>query len=341
LPELALQEIHHHVVLALLAAGTDSTHASIVADALVAAEADGIASHGLVRLPDYVAQLRSGKLNGQAHPQITRTAKGIVRVDANSGFAYPAILQGLEIAVPVAREQGIVAMPVARSHHFGVAGMHVEYIARHGLVGIALGNSPAAIAPWGGKRPLFGTNVLAFGFPRAHDAPLVIDLALSVAARGKLVLAAKRHEPIPAGWAIDAEGHATTDPQRGLEGSLLPIGGHKGALLALAVEILAAALVGSRFGYEASSFFEADGSPPHVGQLFILIDPNAFGVSDYASRLEMLIETLLADPSVRLPGARRRENREQAELKGVAIDNDLWARVRALAGADSSLNEPP
>ena len=330
-PLIPLGELRRCAVRALLAAGTGRRNAGAVADALAGAEAAGIPSHGIGRLPDYVAQVVSGKVDGRAVPRITRTATNVVRADAGSGFAFPAIRQGLDTALGLVRGHGVAALAVAHSHHFGVAGQHVEAIAAAGILGIALGNSPAAIAPWGGRRPLFGTNALAFGFPRGQGSPLVVDLSLSVAARGRLVMAARDGETIPEGWALDRAGMATSDPREALQGSLLPIGGHKGALLAMVVEILAGALTGSRFGYQASSFYSSEGAPPDVGQLFLLLDPLAFGGDHYLPRLEALLAQMVAEPGVRLPGERRRIEREEAARCGVEVPGELWRRVQRLA----------
>jgi (2R)-3-sulfolactate dehydrogenase (NADP+) len=340
-PQLTLEDLRRCAVRALLAAGANRAAARAVADALVAAEADGVGSHGVSRLPDYVAQLGSGKVDGRAVPVVSRPAPGVIRVDARGGFAFPAVERGLDAAFAVVKEHGTAAVAVTSSHHLGAAGLSVERIARAGFVGIALGNTPAAIAPWGGRRPVFGTNVVAFAFPRSGHPPLVIDLALSVAARGRLAMAANRGERIPEGWAFDEEGMPTTDPVRGLRGSLRPIGDHKGALLAMAVEIIAGALSGSRFGYEASSFYTPDGGRPGVGQIFLLLDPGAFGGCDFRARVEDLLAHVLDDPGARLPGARRLDNRAQAQRSGVFVPDELWGRLQRLAAWPRRRLPPP
>ena len=188
-----------------LLVGTPETNPA-VAEALVAAEADGLAGHGASRLPSYADQAVAGKVDGFATPGLTETAAAAVRVDARNGFAYPAIALGLDRAARLVEKTGVVAVAVGNSHHFGAAGYHVERLAEKGLLGLAFGNSPAAIAPWGGSRALFGTNPIACACPRAGAPPLVIDLGLSKAARGKVMVAAQKDEPIPEGWALDAEG---------------------------------------------------------------------------------------------------------------------------------------
>lgn len=299
--------------------------AAAVAAALVAAEADGLASHGLSRLPAYADQARSGKVAGMAEPILTRTARAALRVDARDGFAYPALALGLKAAADLAPETGVVALAIANSHHFGVAGHHVEMLAARGLIGLIFGNSPGAIAAWGGVRPLFGTNPIAFACPRANKPPLVIDLSLSKVARGKVMVAAQKGEAIPEGWALDAAGRPTTDAKAALAGTMLPMGDARGAQLVLMVELLAAALTGSQFGYEAGSFFTADGPPPRVGQFVLAFDPKAFaGPVDFTARAEALFTAILTESGTRLPGDRRLKLRGRARAEGVEIPEVLY-----------------
>jgi (2R)-3-sulfolactate dehydrogenase (NADP+) len=225
---------------------------------------------------------------------------------------------------------------VTNSNHFGVAAYHLEPLADAGLVGLAMGNSPAAMPAWGGKRPLFGTNPIAAGFPRRGAPPLMIDVSLSAVARGKIMVAAREGKPIPEGWAVDKDGRATTDAKAALEGSMLPAGGVKGAMLALMVELLVCALSGSAYGFESDSFFTEEGRPTRIGQAFLAIDPGALaGKAVYEERMETLVAAMLADDEVRLPGERRRANRERAQREGVAIPADLLAKIRTLAGEAS------
>ena len=199
-------------------------------------------------------------------------------------------------------ETGIVAVAVRNSHHAGALGWIVERLAVAGMVALAFTNSPAAIAPWGGTTALFGTNPIAFAAPRAGQAPLVIDASLSKVARGRIMVAAQRGEPIPEGWALDPEGRPTTDAKAALAGAMLPLGEAKGAALVLMVEVLAAVLTGGRFGFEASSFFTAEGPPPRIGQLLLLLDPTSTGGPEVADRLDTLLAAILGQPGTRLPG---------------------------------------
>lgn len=322
----SLSELETLAARAFARSKTSDVNARSVARALVAAEADGLSSHGLSRLAAYCDQAIAGKVDGFATPKVTRTKPSVIAVDAASGFAFPALEVGFAAAIPAARETGLVAVAVGHSHHFGVAGHAVERLADAGLVGIALGNSPAAIAPWGGAKPLFGTNPIAFAWPRAGRQPLVIDLSLSKVARGKIMVAAQKGEAIPEGWALDADGKPTTDAKAALAGAMIPMGDAKGAALVLMVELLAVALTGSNFGYEASSFFDAKGSPPHVGQMFLAFDPSAFA-TDTAARAEVLFQAMGSQAGVRLPGDRRFKLRDKAKADGVEVPDALLAEI--------------
>lgn len=305
-------------------AGVTAPNAAAVADALVAAEADGLPSHGLSRLPAYADQAKAGKVAGAAVPKLTETAPAALMVDACDGFAFPAIAQGLARARAMAASSGVVGVGITNSHHFGAAGHHVEPLAEAGLVALAFGNSPAAIAPWGGSKPLYGTNPIAFACPRgAGKPPLVVDLSLSKVARGKIMVAAQRSEPIPEGWALDASGKPTTDAKAALAGTMLPLGDAKGAALVLVVELLSAALTGAHFGYEASSFFDAKGPPPRVGQFFLVIDPARFAGPGFAGRVGVLADAVLGQKGTRLPGDRRLAARARAAKEGIEVPDAL------------------
>ncbi len=315
---------------ALVVAGVRSETAAIVAEDLVAAEADGLASHGIARLPAYVAQVRTGKIDGHAQVVVTRPAPASWIADAGCGFAAPAIRAGLNAACEGARETGVAGLAAANSHHSGVLGSHAERAARAGLLCLGFSNGPAGIAPWGGQKALFGTNPIAFACPRAGAAPLVIDLSISKVARGKVMLAAQRGEPIPLDWALDSDGKPTADATAALKGTMLPMGDAKGAALAMMIEILSAALTGANFGYQASSFFTADGPPPRVGQFFFILDPNRFGGS-FAASVELLMDAVREQPGTRLPGERRLGNRERAAEDGLVLPPALQAELEQLA----------
>ena len=327
---LTLDEARDLVVSSLVAAGTTEANALSVAAALVAAEADGQKGHGLSRVAAYARQARSGKVQGSAEPRIEKLSSSAIRVDAGAGFAFPALDRARQELVAMARSQVVALAAVHNSHHFGQGGYHVERLAEQGLVGLMLGNSPQAIAPWGGTQGLFGTNPIALAAPRQGHPPIVIDLSLAKVARGKVMAAAKAGEAIPEGWALDDKGQPTTDPAAALAGTMVPMGEAKGAALAMMVEILSATLVGANHGFEASSFFTEEGPPPGVGQLLIALDPEPLAGHHFATRLEILVNALECQVGARLPGTRRLSARAAAASEGLLVSDAILAEIRAL-----------
>jgi (2R)-3-sulfolactate dehydrogenase (NADP+) len=333
MPTFTLPQLTALAEQALARAGAAPAMAHATAAALADAEAQGLASHGMSRVPQYATHLRNGRADGDAVPAVVAERGGAVLIDARDGLAFPACALAVAEAIARARVHGVSFAGVTRSHHFGVAAYHLVPVAAAGMVGLALGNSPAAMPPAGGRHPVFGTNPVAAAFPRRAGAPLIIDLSLSEVARGKVMIAAKEGRPIPLGWALDGKGQPTTDAKAALTGSMLPMGGTKGAMLALIVELLACALTGAAFGFEAETFFVDDGNRPRIGQAFLVVDPGALaGREVYNERVETLIAEMLKDDGVRLPGARRADRAARAAVDGVTLPAALAAQLRSLAG---------
>lgn len=330
---LSLAEVEHLAARALEASDVSRDNAVAVARGIAAAEADGAQSHGLMRMPSFCEQALCKKIDGHARPRLSPSSSeaashpAVLVVDACEGFALPAIELGFAELVPRATKHGIAALAVTRSHNCGVVGHHVEALAARGLVALGFANTPAAIAPWGGKRPFFGTNPIAFAAPRRSGLPLVIDQSASVIARGEVMLRAREGRGIPAGWALDRDGEATTDARAALAGSMAPAGGYKGVGLALIVEVLAAALTGSTLSHQAPSFADNAGGPPRTGQLFIALEPAAFSSAPLVAVIETLIEAMCSEPGVRVPGARRFAAREHAKHHGVSVPRALHVEI--------------
>ena len=327
-------ELESLMLKAMVNAKTSEKNARAVVRALLAAEIDGRKGHGFSRIPSYSGQAISGKADGMAEPEIIKDLPGALMIDVHHGFFYPAIDLAFEHFPAKARANGVAAVGFHNSHHCGVLGHHVEKIAEAGLIAIVMGNTPQAMAPWGGTRPIYGTQPIAFSSPRKNALPLVMDMALTQVARGNIMTAQQQGKSIPEGWATDAKGNPTTDPEVALrEGVLLPAGGAKGAALGLMVEILCAPLTGSALSTEASSFFTTDGEPPSVGQFLIAIDPEAFSGRDhFLTRVEAIMESITSQEGARLPGGRREALRKQAAEKGLSVPAKLVAEVKAIAG---------
>ncbi len=334
---IASNELLELATRALTCAGTSEGNARATARGLVYADEQGTASHGVSRVPQYVGHMKAGRVDGAAVATVAKQHSACAVIDAKDGLAFPACSLAISTAIELAQKHGVAFVAVNNSYHAGAAIYHLETVAKAGMVGLAFTNSPAAMAAAGGKRPLFGTNPMAAIFPRVGKDPLAIDLALSEVARGKLMVAAKEGKPIPLGWALDEEGNPTTDPAKGLKGSMAPLGAAtgsaKGTMLALTIELLVTAFTGAHFGFEADSFFDVEGNKPKIGQAFLVIDPNAMGgASVFAERVETLIAAMLEDEGVRLPGARRYELQRKAQKDGVNVPDALLAQLRSLVG---------
>jgi len=333
--QLTIQQTTDLVTQALQASGAHLSMARSVARALVLAESQGLSGHGLSRVGQYCTHLSNGRADGKALATVTRQKGAALLVDAGTGLAFPACDLAIEKAIATARELGVCFAGVCNSHHAGVMVDHLRPVAQAAMVGLAFANSPAAMPAAGGRHPVFGTNPVAAIFPRRNSDPLMVDLSLSEVARGKLMVAAKEGKSIPLGWAIDANGEPTTDPQKGMMGSMLPVGAAtspKGAMLALMVELLVTAVIGAQFGFEASSFFVDEGNQPRIGQAFIVIDPGALAGTDlYYDRMETVIAEMLQDDGVRLAGARRLALERKAAKDGLQVADAVVGQLERLA----------
>lgn len=329
--KLSVDEVHALAKGCLIDNGCDDDNATAIADTITAADQDGSTSHGLFRLPGYVASLRSGKVNGKARPVVTRPAGGIVRVDNDDGFAPLGIVAGRPALIDAARSQGIAFMVLVRSFHFAALWHEVEPLCEAGLCGLACTAHTVMVAPAGGDQALFSTNPIAFGWPRPKAPPVVFDMATAAMARGEIMLAARDGHSVPEGVGLDGEGNPTTDPNAILEGGVqLPFGGYKGSAIALMVELLAAGVTGDRFSYEATEADNGDGGPARGGEFILAIDPSHTAGDDWLERGEGLFGRMLAMEGLRLPGDRRYANRERTPCDGIEIPAALHATIMDL-----------
>jgi (2R)-3-sulfolactate dehydrogenase (NADP+) len=310
--------------------GVPQEAAESVAKALVSAEAAGQGGHGFRRIPVYIKQLRAGKVCGTAVPIASRPRPAVLQIDAGLGYAYPAIDLAVRDLPAIAREQGIALAAIGRSHHAGVMALTVERFAHEGLVCLMVANAPASMAPWGGNKALYGTNPIAFAAPIEGENPLVIDLALSKVARGKIMAARQKGTSIPDDWAFDINGQPTTDPQAAIDGFMAPAGDAKGAALALMVEVLAASLTGGNFGFQADSLLDDKGSAPSLGHLIIAIDPSFVSGEALSQRLLAIAGEIEAQDGARLPGRRSQSLKAKAYEQGITVEEDILREITAL-----------
>ncbi len=330
---LSLTEIEDLAFRALVAAGTSEANARPLAVATAATEADGVASHGLAYIPIYCEHVQCGKVDGTAEPEVTKPRPSLLVADAATGFAHPAIDLGFEQLVPLAREQGVAALAVRNSYNCGVLGYHTGRLAQAGLVGIGFTNAPASIAPSGGSKPVVGTNPFSIATSGEDGEPTVhIDQSASAIARSEVMKHAREGKPIPVGWALDADGNPTTDPNVGLKGSMAPSGGYKGVGVALFVEIMAAAMSGATLGIHASPFSGTSGGPPKTGQFFLAIDPLASAGDGFAARMADLVAEIRNQEGAHLPGDGRRRKRAVAVEAGVPVNATTLARIESFIG---------
>lgn len=326
---MTLGEVRHLARTTLRAVGLAEDHAAAVAETMVAGERDGCASHGIYRLLVAANSVRAGVVVPDAVPVVSEPARALVRVDGGGGFAQLAFARGLPLLIEKARGHGIAAMALTDVVHFAALWPEVEAIAEAGLVGLAVTASHAWVAPAGGTKPVFGTNPIAFGWPRPGRLPFVFDFATSAVARGEIELHRRAGKPVPDDWGYDADGRATTDAEAVLAGAMRTFGGHKGSALAAMVELLAGPLIGDLTSAESLAADAGRGGSPIGGELVIAIDPAGFlgdAVAEHLARAEALFAGIEGQ-GARLPSARRYAARERALAQSVRIPAALHADI--------------
>lgn len=325
---LSLDEVYELAKDALVSSGAARENAVPVAESIRQAEADSLRNIGLGYLPLYCEHLRCGKVDGKAVPEVVQTAPGAIYVDAKEGFAHPAIELGRARLLEMVRTNGVAAMGVGNSYACGVLGHLIEPLAGEGYLALMFANAPAIIAPWGGRKPVFGTNPMAAAVPSADRPPVVFDQSSSLTAKVTIFERQAKGEELEPGWAIDPEGLPTLDPSKALQGSMLPFGGYKGYNLALLVETLAAGLTGANWSYVASAFNDNLGGPPRVGQFMLCLDPTLFGDTYFHHRIEELFCEILGQEGTRLPNDKRLQAREKSAREGVLVDRTLLDKLK-------------
>lgn len=324
---LTLTEIEALAAKALMANGCDQRNAAAVARNVTGAERDGCKSHGIFRIPGYVRSLKNGKINGRAEPVVTRTGPCVVTVDGDRGTAPLCFELGGAPLIEAARENGMAALAIRRTHHFAALWPETEALAQQGLIAMAFVNSPPYMAPAGGAKPFFGTNPMSFAWPRPDGGTMAWDQASAAMARGEIQIAKRDGHALPEGAGIDADGNPTTDPEAILAGAQLPFGGYKGSAIALMVDLMCGPLLGEVSSVEAGQEDSKDGGPATGGELILAIDPTRFGGDDAIARGDRLLTALSEMEGVRLPGDRRHAARKVTPTEGVTIPASLHKTV--------------
>ena len=324
---LTVEEVHEKALSALLQEGFSHQQADAIAATVTAAERDGCLSHGLFRIPFYIGALRNERVNASAIPEvIENSASSVVHVNGHEGFCPAALREGYEPVMAKAAERGIAALAIHNVYNIAALWPEVEHLAERGFVSFAFTAANAFVAPAGGTKPLFGTNPMAFGWPRGDKPPMVFDQASSVCARGEIQLMKREGVSLPDGLAIDVNGLPTNDPDAALAGAQLPFGAHKGSSIALMIELLAGALLGDVFSYESTKLDVNKVGAPFGGEWLMVIDP-AHGVlpgakANSAERAEQLFAELLSQEGTRLPSDRRYKARRKSLQEGIAISEN-------------------
>ena len=329
---LPLDEVRRISIDVLKAGGLSDHHAHTIAEIVYAGQRDECHSHGMYRLLGCVRSVKEGKVNPKAVPDVVDHAPAVVRVDAHFGFSPLAFERGRPLLVEKARRAGLAAMAINNCYHFSALWPEVEAISTDGLVALAMTPSHSWVAPAGGSKPVFGTNPIAFAWPRPDGPPFVFDFATSAIARGEIELHRRAGKPIPTGWAIDSEGNPTNDPTAALAGAMLTFGGHKGSALSAMIELMAGPLIGDMTSAESMAFDEGVGAAPCHGELILAFDPKIFLGADAAqhvSRAENMFEAIVGQ-GARLPSQRRYEARERSKVNGARIPKALYDDLQAL-----------
>lgn len=326
---LTVPEIHELAKSCLLANDCDEANAEAIATTVSTAERDGAESHGLFRVPGYVASLRSGKVNGRANPTAEQVTPAIIRMNGDRGYTPLAIEHGVPLLAEAAGALGIAALGIQNTFHFAALWPETEAIAAHGLVGMACTAYKPVVAPFGAREALFGTNPFSFAWPRPGQPPYVFDMATAARALGDVQIAARDGHEVPPGTGLDAEGNATTDPAKIANGGvLLPFGGYKGSAIATMVELLCAGMVGDNFSYEAARVDNNDGGPAIGGEFLLAMSPKLMAGDDWQAHSEDFLAQLGGLEGVRLPGQRRHKNRLSDGPR--QVNAELVEKIRGL-----------
>jgi len=327
---LNLDEIYGLAKKTLLFNGCDEENANILSDTIMRAERDGSLSHGLFRLPAYVASLKSKKVNGKARPVIKKISSSVIKVLGNHALAPMVLKLGLPELIKLAKETGVAILAITNSHHMAAMWPETEAVAEEGLAAFACTSYKPMVAPAGAKKALFGTNPISFAWPRPGKTPVVYDMATAAMAMGEVQVAAREGHKVPIGTGLNKDGKETTDPNEIAKGGvLLPFGGYKGSGIAMMVELLAGALIGETFSYETAEKDNKDGGPPSGGEFILAMSPEKIAGPNWDKHSNEFFEKMKSMEGVRLPGERRHKNRLDKGPRN--INEELVNKIKSLS----------
>ena len=327
---LSLDEIYQLAKKTLIANGCDEENANILSETIMKAERDGSLSHGLFRLPAYVAGLKSKKIDGKARPEVKKISSSVIKVLGNHALAPMVLKVGIPELIKAAKETGVAILAITNSHHMASMWPETEAIAEEGLVAFACTSYKPMVAPAGAKKALFGTNPISFAWPRPGKTPVVYDMATASMAMGEVQVAKREGHKVPLGTGLTKDEKETTDPAEIADGGvLLPFGGYKGSGIAMMVELLAGALVGDNFSYETAAKDNNDGGPPSGGEFILAISPDKLSGNDWEKHSSEFFDKMKSMKGVRLPGERRHKNRLDKGPRN--INEELVNKIKSLS----------
>lgn len=319
-----------------LSAGMSEADAALIAGDLVKANLRGVDSHGVSRIPMYLNRLRQGLVNPRPEVKVTKVAGAVVHVDGDDGMGFIASDVAMNAACDLAAEMGIGLAGVHRSTHFGMGASYALRAIERGFISLIFTNSSPAIPMWGGRTTFLGASPIAAGIPGGKHPPYVMDMAMTVIARGKIRLAAMKGDPIPEGLALDVDGNPTTDAAKAFEGVCLPFGGVKGSVLGTLMDLMSGVLTGANFGGEVKSLYFDQSGPQNVGHLFFALRPDLFlSLTDFEARMDAFYGRIKALPraagveEILLPGEPEQRCEDIRRRDGVPITANV---VRDLTG---------
>jgi LDH2 family malate/lactate/ureidoglycolate dehydrogenase len=280
------------ITAVLIGNGVPAKNAPLIAKCLVAADLRGVDTHGMHRIPSYMERIRQKVLDAAAEPTVKQVTPVVAHVDGHNGFGFVAAHAGMAVAIEAAKVYGIGMVSVAHSNHFGMSAWLVQQALDADMMSLVFTNSSPALPAWGGKSKLMGVSPLACGAP-GKEHPFILDMAPSIAARGKIYKAKRRGENIPLDWALDKDGKPTDDPAAALEGVMLPMGGPKGSALAIMMDVFSGVLSGSAFAGHVTNPYDPS-TPANVGHFLVAIKPDVFmSLEDFRSRIEYLYQRVV------------------------------------------------
>lgn len=331
------ENLQNHCKKLIMVANVPEDEAEIIASHLVEAELMGVTSHGVSRTSVYLKRIQEGVVNAKCEEKIDNETSAILAWDACNSMGMVTGVRAMERCIEKARESGCCFAAVRNSNHFGMAGHYAKMAADAGMIGVCGTNAPPNIAPWGSYKAYLGTNPLAIAAPQ-NGEPILLDMAPSVVAMGKVIMAAKLGKTIPEGWAITAEGAPTTDPNEGMKGTVLPIGGPKGYGLSLFMDIMCGILSGAEFGPHMGNMWNDFVNPQNVGHIFCAIDISKFVDLDvFKARIGQMtdeIRDLPKNPGVDrifMPGEIEQGRCAKLKQDGVVISDVVYKELIELS----------